>query len=466
MEFIPKINLLELGSIVDQLDFASLSNLTNFDLYSNNSYGLIAYQIGDLKNLTSLDLSFNSFLVESPKSLFTNPGKLEYLDHTCYHIHGTLQFILAKMGNILSSIGKLENLEILGHTINSLLNSTIPSKLILCTILANLSLIRNLLTESLPLSLTNPTKLSFSFIFDSNLSNITLILLAISEVGQGSYATPRESIPKVNLLELGGTLDQPNFVSLSNLTSKLEYLDLRVTIFSFSRSIPDILGMMPNLEILELTLFQGNILSSIGKLENLEFLDLTINSPLNSTILSKLILYTNLTNSSLSRNLVMESDQVILFVHLSSKLEYLDLMCNYIQGTLQLIIAKMEKLKGLSLNSFSRSIPDILGLMPNLEILELTLFQGNILSSIGKLENFEFLDLTINSLLNSTILSKLILCTNLAHSSLSRNLLMESLPLSLTNLTKLSFSFIFDSNLSRNLTIDSCQDGKIERRYR
>ncbi|XP_022880545.1 LRR receptor-like serine/threonine-protein kinase RCH1 [Olea europaea var. sylvestris] len=161
--YLPDVGL---NGTLDQLDFSSFPNLTSLKLRWNHFHGLIPYQISDLRNLTYLDLSFNSFTGEILDSLFTNLGKLEYLNLTGNSFQGSLLSILTKLTKLK---GKLGNLQYLGLLIDSPHNSTIPFELGLCTNLTQLILSGRSLTGSLPLSLTNLTKLSSLPITDSNL---------------------------------------------------------------------------------------------------------------------------------------------------------------------------------------------------------------------------------------------------------------------------------------------------------
>jgi Leucine-rich repeat (LRR) protein len=196
-----KVWYLDLGSNLllspDWSKFSAKPLLThlafNYNLLASEFPGFIL----DCQNLTFLDLSQNMFNGTIPESLFTNLGKLEYLNLTDNSFQGPLSPKISHLsklkdlrlgrnhfsglipedigaifnlqmielynnsleGRIPSSIGQLKGLSKLDLRMNSL-NSTIPSELGFCTNLTFLALAENSFTGELPLSLTNLTKIT------------------------------------------------------------------------------------------------------------------------------------------------------------------------------------------------------------------------------------------------------------------------------------------------------------------
>ncbi|KAJ0053852.1 hypothetical protein Pint_01678 [Pistacia integerrima] len=196
-----KVWYLDLGANLlespDWSNFSAMPSLQHLSLDLNELHLEFPSFVLNCRNLTYLDLSLNKLSGQIPELVFTNLGKLQYLNLTENQFHGPLSTNISKLSNLVqlrfasnklggpipedigllsdlqlielfnssfsgkipSSLGQLKKLQILDLHLNAL-NSTIPSELGLCTNLTYLALAKNQLSGEVPLSLSNLTKLS------------------------------------------------------------------------------------------------------------------------------------------------------------------------------------------------------------------------------------------------------------------------------------------------------------------
>nr|POE57330.1 receptor-like protein kinase 2 [Quercus suber] len=197
--FTPFLNVLS-GPIPSEI--GQLTELQYVSFY-NSLNGFIL----DCQKLTNLDLSQNMLNGTVPEKVFSNLGKLKYLNLTTNLFKGPVSPKITKLsklidlrlgrnkfsvlipedigslsnlriielynnlfeGRIPSSIGQLTELWLLDVRWNSL-NFPIPSELGLCSNLTFLALASNPLTGELPLSLINLTKVTDLGLSDNKLS--------------------------------------------------------------------------------------------------------------------------------------------------------------------------------------------------------------------------------------------------------------------------------------------------------
>ena len=235
--------------------------------------------------------------------------------------------------------------------------------------------------------------------------------------------------------------------ALGNL-SNLEILNLGTN--NLSDGIPDALGNLSNLEILSLSFngLSGEIPSSLGNLSNLEILNLGDNG-LSGEIPSSLGNLSNLTILNFDFNGL--SGEIPSSLGNLSNLERLQLWDNDLSGEIPLFLSDLSNLEALYLgdNDLSGGIPVALGNLSNLKYLFLSrnALSGEIPSSLGNLSNLETLSLVGNDL-SGGIPSSLGNLSNLTNLNLSFNDLSGEIPSSLGNLSNLEILDFYLNDLS------------------
>ena len=229
---------------------------------NNKLGGSIPAGLGDLTNLTRLDLAYNNLTGPIPSTL----SNLTSLNLSGNNL----------TGSIPSNLTKLTTLDLGSNR----LTGPIPTNL---TKLTSLKLGNNRLTGSIPTNLTKLTTLDLQGndldgSIPSSLGNLT-------------------NLTHLNLIRNGFTGSIPS--SLGNLTH-LTYLSLRGNKLT---GIPTSLGDLANLTHLDLSIndLTGSIPSSLGNLTNLTHLDLSSNE-LSGDVPSELNNLGNVTHIGLSYN--------------------------------------------------------------------------------------------------------------------------------------------------------------------
>ncbi|HRY65759.1 MAG TPA: FG-GAP-like repeat-containing protein [Candidatus Aminicenantes bacterium] len=341
----------------------TLTNLTVLQLYQNEFSGTLAAEIGDLTNLTALNLYANQLTGSLPSSL----GNLVNLQ--------TLSLYSNQLsGEIPVELGNLVNLTTLDLHSNQL-SGSIPSSLGGLSALRDLFLHSNALTGSLPTELGNLTSLRKLYLRYNQLTG---------------------SIPA----SFGGLAYLQEFVAGNNL---------------LSGSIPTELGGLAALTTLDLRFneLEGSIPASFSGLSSIRTLYLQFNNLTGSlpvelgglTTLTDLRLQSNQLTGTIPAELGNLTNLVWLYIHL-----------NQLSGAIPTTLANLTKLGYLHLysNQLTGSIPPELGTLSQL------------------------VDLTINSnALEGSIPAELGNLTRLQIFNIYGNKLSGAIPASLTNLTAL-----------------------------
>lgn len=227
------------------------ARVVGLSLVSRELTGTIPRELGNLSNLTVLDLSWNDLSGEIPTE-FGNLSKLTYLNLGENQLTGTIP----------PQLGILSNLTEMNLGENRL-TGTIPTHLGNLSNLTEMNLGGNQLTGSIPIQLRNLSNLT-----DLNLSGNRLT---------GTIPTQLGNLSNLTDLDLGGNrLTDTIPAQIGNLSS-LTVLNLADN--QLTRTIPLQLGNLDNLTILILggNRLVGAIPTQLSNLDNLTVLNLSGN---------------------------------------------------------------------------------------------------------------------------------------------------------------------------------------------
>ncbi len=304
-------------------DIGDLGNMTYLNLSSNNLTGTLPAQLFTLASLSSLSLSSNSFsgITLDDFLPLTNLSNLEL--NSC-NISGTipaaittlskLSYLLLNSNNLSGSLppelGNMTSLSYLWLSGNNL-KGALPPEMGNLTQLSSLNLGSNSLSGTLPAELGNMTglrslTLSYNHISGpipsgiGNLTQLTMLNLANNQF-YGSIPTTVKNLVNLQFLHLDDNWLSGNIPpEVGNLT-KLKFLYLGSN--SLTGAIPPELGNMSDLMIMELDFnyLSGSIPGELGNLDNLMTMDLKSNR-LTGTVPAELADMAKIQTLRLSRN--------------------------------------------------------------------------------------------------------------------------------------------------------------------
>jgi Leucine-rich repeat (LRR) protein len=239
------------------VEIGNLTKLTQLFLENNQLTGIIPTEIGNLVDLEQLDLHFNDLSGTIPPGIF-NMTKLITL----------ILFGNDLSGKIPKEIGNLVNLESL-ELYSNLLTGEIPTEIGNLTKLRRLFLAINQFTGVIPASI-------------GNLINLTNVQLHGNQL-TGTIPSEIGNLTDLQILLLrNNQLDGPIPAEIGNLTNLTQ---LKLSFNQLSGSIPSVMGNLINMRSMEL---QGNQLTGavpveMGSLTQLLALELN-NNQLNGAI--------------------------------------------------------------------------------------------------------------------------------------------------------------------------------------
>ncbi|XP_052876312.1 probable LRR receptor-like serine/threonine-protein kinase At3g47570 [Gossypium arboreum] len=365
-----KLRILKLsGSLSPYI--GNLSFLRELDLVGNSFYNQIPQEIRGLRRLEALNLANNSISGEIPSNL-SACSKLTLVDMSDNQLTGEIPALL----------GLLSNLKVLGFFNNSL-RGNIPPSLGNLSSLERLGLTYNALSGIIPESFGRLRNLSFFTIFGNaisgivpvpmfNLSNIRIFDIGANQIEGTLHSDLEINMPHVEFFSVGDNqisgqiplsiFNAPNF-------DVLEFYDNMLDGNALSMSYNNILGKIPD---------------EIGNLINLEVLDLAQNQLL------------DLSHNNLSGPIPPE------ILGLSSLSIVLSLSSNSLTGELPVEVEKLKNLGQLDVshNRLSGLLPNNLGSCVSLVelYLEGNLFEGPIHPYLSSLRGLEALDASNNNL--------------------------------------------------------------------
>ncbi|XP_024359517.1 LRR receptor-like serine/threonine-protein kinase ER2 isoform X2 [Physcomitrium patens] len=370
------------------------------------------------------------------------------------------------IGPIPSTFSSLTNLRHLDLQMNEL-SGPIPALIFWSESLQYLMLKGNYLTGSLSADMCQLTQLAYFNVRNNNLTgpipdgigNCTSFqILDLSYNGLSGVIPYNIGYLQVSTLSLEGNRFSGRIPEVLGLMQALVILDLSSN--RLEGPIPPILGNLTSVTKLYLynNRLTGSIPPELGNMTRLNYLELN-NNELTGRIPSELGCLTDLFELKLSENELTGP----LPGNISSlaALNLLDLHGNKLNGTILPELEKLTNLTNLNLSSnfFSGNIPNEVGLIFNLDKLDLSKnnLTGPIPRSIGRLEHLLYLDLHDNKLSgpigvqvgtgNSTAHSYLE-CSHLNYLDLSHNALYGPIPIELGQLEEVNFIDFSFNNLS------------------
>ncbi|CAL5210895.1 unnamed protein product [Lathyrus oleraceus] len=397
---------------------------------SNTSFsGSFPYTIGNMRNLSELDISNCKFNGTLPISL-SNLTELRYMDLSSNSFTGPMPSLgMAKnlthldlshnrlSGAIPSSsyFEGLHNLVSIDLHDNSI-NGSIPSSLFALTLLQKIQLSSNQFSKfdeflNVSSSVVNTLDLS-----SNNLSGpIPKYIFQLSSL----------SVLDLSSNRLNGSLQLDEFLELRNLTAlNLSYNNISINVNVVNADLTS----FHNISTLSLASCNLKVFPSfLRNKSRLNILDLS-NNQIKGRVPNWIWKLQNLQSLNVSHNILTDLEGP--FQDLTSKLIALDLHNNQLQGPIP-VFPKFASYLDYSMNKFSSVIPQDLGNYLNFTIflsLSKNTIHGNIPISLCNAPNLQVLDISINNI-SGTIPSCLMTMTQtLVVLNLRMNNLIGTIP--------------------------------------
>ncbi|KAK9040138.1 hypothetical protein V6N11_015315 [Hibiscus sabdariffa] len=458
----------------------SITSLKKIDLSYNKLSGSIASTIFNVSSLQIIDLSFNRLDGNLPTDLINHLPDLKELYLSRNQLYGQipgslfncrqLEVLSLSSNNFIGNIPiNLGNLTILNHLdlSSNILEGHIPSSICNCTSLEAINFRENNFEGALPsdIGLFLPNLLELQLRENelrgtipssiSNASKLTLLDLSYNSF-TGHIPMTIGSLKNLQKLDLGhNQLTSESYTPGSSLINSLSNnRHLRKIVLSgnpLDTMLPVSIGnLSTSLEYLELTdcRLQGNIPTEVGSLSSLVSLKLG-NNALTGVIPDTIRLLKSLQSLQLHGNKLRG---VIPYdLCMSKNLFELFLGGNELSGAIPECLSNLTALRNLSLSSnrLASTIPSSLWSLVDILAINLSSnsLQGSLSSGIGNLKALVEIDLSNNDL-SGQIPYKIGDLKNLAHLSLAVNRLQGPIPERLSLSVALGFLDLSQNNLS------------------
>lgn len=386
--FFPRLQFLDLSfnRLTGELPSIKSVDIQVLNLSSNRFHGVISSNSFSFQNITSFNVSNNSFTGLIPSYLCSSSDSsksIKFLDFSSNDFSD----------NIPSGLGNCSQLQILRAGFNNL-SGQVPEEIYTITSLEELSLAVNSLSGKINDSILRLTNLRVLELYSNQfngfipadigkLSNLEFLLLHINNL-TGSIPISLMKCVKLKTLNLrvnslNGPLSAFNFSTLTQLNT----LDLGNN--NFNGILPPSLYRCKSLTAVRLASNQldGEISPDILELQSLSFLSVSNNSLTNITGAIKILMRCrNLTTLILTNNFKHESLPQGNDTVPSDGFQNLQVLglggCQF-SGELPIWLAKLTKLEvvDLSVNQFSGQIPDWFGTLGKLFYID---FSNNFLT--------------------------------------------------------------------------------------
>ncbi|XP_057965374.1 receptor-like protein kinase BRI1-like 3 [Malania oleifera] len=392
-------------------------SLLQLDLSHNriSDSSILTYSLSHCQNLNLLNLSHNKI-----------PGELREISGLMANFLPSLNYLNLSQNNFSENFsdfefGECSNLTLLDLSNNGLSGSYFPMSLTNCHLLDTLDLSHNDLQYKIPGVLLG------------NLKNLRRLSLAYNQLSGEIPPELGQACGTLEALNLSGNRFSGGFPSTFVSCSSLQSLDLGNNLLS-GDFLNTVISTLPNLKYLYVPFnnITGPVPPSITNCTQLQVLDLSSNS----------------LAGSLPSGFCSPATKTLS----SSSLEKIYLPNNFLSGLLPSELANCRNLKtiDLSLNSIGGSIPSGIWKLPN--ISELIMWANNLSGEIpedicingGNLRTL----ILNNNRITGTIPLSITNCTKLMWLSLSTNKLVGEIPYGFGNLLYLSLLQLGENMLS------------------
>ncbi|GKV49506.1 hypothetical protein SLEP1_g56256 [Rubroshorea leprosula] len=395
-----------------------------------------------LKNLKSLNLSFNDFRFSEIPPEISQFTRLKHLDISHSEFSGQVPAEIAHLSKLVSlNLSDLLSFEYDNIVVSSLGNLILETTT-LRNLVQNLSEVRELVLSGVNMTSVNPR-------FFMNLSSsLTTLDLSYTVLG-GNFPNSIFHLPNLKNFYLDGSFGERNLtidLPSSNWSSPLQQLYLHDV--DCGRRLPESIGDLKSLQSLSLFYcnLEGSIPTSIGNLSELTSLNLAINQ-FSGPIPASIGNLRQLTSLHLSCN--QFSGPILASIGNLTQLTSLGLSSNNLSGQIPSSLANLTQLTYLSLsyNQFSGPIPFHAIRFSKLSELDLSynLLNGTLPPWIFTLPLLEYLYLNHNQFQGQINQFQE---NSLTWLDLSNNKLQGSIPNSIANLVNLSYLDLSSNHFS------------------